>query len=68
MIDRRPSTGDWSDDLMEPFHGHSTPAPMVHDSDPVRKTELLDPSGEPLSINIPRCALGFDLRKRPSKG
>ena len=61
MIDRKPTPGDWTDSVMEPYCGSSGISPMLNEPIPARVSEVLGPDGNPVLISVPRHRLGFDL-------
>lgn len=64
MIDKRPTPGDLSEWMMEPYEGDSSPAPMLHEAVPSRASQVLGPDGEPVKVAVPRRKIGFDLTSR----
>jgi len=67
MIDKRPTPGDLSDELIFPYDDRQECVPIIHDTPARRQSTILGPDGEPMWIDTPRRALGFDLRPT-SKG
>lgn len=65
MIDKRPSPGDLTDWVMEPYEpADAAPNPVLHDEYPFRHSAVLGADGEPLMVAVPRRAIGFDLTRR----
>lgn len=61
MIVKTPSLGDWTEEICEPFEADHSPRPTLHDTPPVRRTGVLGPDGEEVSVDIPRRRIGFVL-------
>lgn len=66
MIDKRPTPGDYTDFVMEPYADGGGSAPMLHETIPARVSEVLGPDGNPVMVDLPRRKIGFDLRRKPS--
>ncbi len=65
MIDKRPTPGDLTEYVMEPYYPDCEPIyPSLSYSPSERVSEVLGPDGEPLMVGYPRPAIGFDLRPR----
>jgi hypothetical protein len=69
MIDKKkkPSPINWTDWCMEPYEGDTLPAPVLHDEPPHRQSSVLGADGDPMTISMPRRAIGFDLRPRQNR-
>ena len=61
VIDVKPSSINYTDWLEEPYRANHTIAPTLHDTPPVRQSQVLGPDGEPVSVDMPRRRIGFDL-------
>lgn len=65
MIDKRPTPGDMTQWVMEPYDRHVPDiCPTLHEEVPARRSSVLGPDGEPLMVGVPRPVIGFDLRPR----
>lgn len=65
MIDRHPTYGDLTHEMMTQDFFVNTDQPITIDHAPsARVSALLGPDGEPLLVFYPRIKLGFDLRPR----
>lgn len=64
MIHRTPTPGDWSEDLVAGYDYPEAPEITIFDRPSERVSALLGPDGEPLMVQFPRRAIGFDLRAR----
>jgi hypothetical protein len=64
MIDKHPAQGNWTEWVEEQYGDTFANAGgvMLHDTPPVRTSCLLDLNGNPLTVDVPRRRLGFDLR------
>lgn len=62
MYDKTPCPGNWTDHYDDVYSGGNSTAPMLHDVPPARITQVLGPDGNPVRVDVPRRAIGFDLR------
>lgn len=60
MIDKKP--GDWSDELMDGIDERAKVHVTLYDREPSRKSAVLGPDGKPVTVDLPRRRIGFDLR------
>lgn len=68
MIDKKPTPGDYTDWVMEPYQDSGIySAPMLHDTPPARKSSVLGPDGNPMMVDVPRRRIGFDLTRKEGK-
>ena len=68
MIDKTPTPGSWTDDIIEPYDERFDVSPALHDTPSQRQSTVLGVDGEPMWIDVPRRALGFDLRPKGERG
>lgn len=63
MIDINPSQGNWTDYLEYTYRDTSANVTQVllHDTPPIRQSNVLGPNGEPVYVDTPRLKIGFDL-------
>lgn len=66
MVDNQPTPGNWTCDLMDQFDTEVNICPVLTEPIPSRPSEVLGPDGEPVSVDLPRRVIGFDLRARGS--
>jgi len=67
MIDKKPTPGNWTEWSEKAFEGQNSPAPYLHDAPPNRTTQVLGPDGNPVRVDVPRRAIGFDLTRKVQK-
>ena len=63
MIDKKPTPGDLTHWVMEPYEADSGPVPTLHEQNPARVSSVLGPDGSPVTVAVPRRKLGFDLSR-----
>lgn len=66
MIIKSPTPGNWTWELMP--EAEEYPAPVLHDAPSTRRSTVLGPDGEPITVDVPRRAMGFDLRPTGKRG